>query len=102
MAASRSVLRLTSLTVQRVQSRGMAAIKNWKRPSMDEIAVPSEPWAQVIKIHSRSKYHTSLYSNGGNANAMTNKLCCSPMVEAVQFRNVLFSSHGLYTRYFNI
>ena len=59
MAATRSVLRLTSLTVQRVQSRGMAAIKNRKRPSMDEIAIPSEPWAQV-NAKRQTRYNTIL------------------------------------------
>jgi hypothetical protein len=30
-----------------VQNRGMAAVKNWKRPSMDEYLAPSQPFAQV-------------------------------------------------------
>lgn len=44
--ASRSLLRLTC-NMNRVPSRGMAALKNWKRPSMDELPAPTEPWAQV-------------------------------------------------------
>lgn len=30
-----------------VQRRGMAAVKNWKRPSMDEYLAPSESWAKA-------------------------------------------------------
>ena len=30
-----------------LQKRGMAAIKNWKRPTMDEYLGPKEPWEIV-------------------------------------------------------
>ena len=30
-----------------VQRRGMAAVKGWKRPTMDEYLGPKEPWAKV-------------------------------------------------------
>jgi hypothetical protein len=28
----------------------MAALKNWKRPSMDELTIPTEPFAQVMLL----------------------------------------------------
>ena len=31
-----------------VQKRGMASVKNWKRPSMDEMLGPKEPWEQKM------------------------------------------------------
>ena len=30
-----------------IQKRGMAAVKNWKRPSMDEYLGPKDPWNVV-------------------------------------------------------
>lgn len=33
--------------MKNVGARGMAALKNWKRPSMDEFPVPKEPFIQV-------------------------------------------------------
>jgi len=45
--ASRGFLASKNLVV--VSKRGMAVpIKNWKRPSMEELPVPSVPWGQVM------------------------------------------------------
>jgi hypothetical protein len=47
--------------MNRVPSRGMAALKNWKRPSMDELPAPTEPWAQVRPLLRPIKLKNVLY-----------------------------------------
>ena len=42
-----NLARASSRLPQVSQRRGMGALKNWKRPSMEEYGVPTEPWAQV-------------------------------------------------------
>ncbi len=50
-AVAPSVLRQSALrqgaALVRHQPRRGKAISNWKRPTMEELPVPSEPWAQV-------------------------------------------------------
>ena len=45
MTRSASIL-LTAVQVLRNQTRGKA-LANWKRPSIDELGVPTEPWSHV-------------------------------------------------------
>jgi len=41
-----------------IQKRGMASIKNWKRPSMDEMLGPKEKWEVV---HARRHKEGNMY-----------------------------------------
>jgi len=45
-----------------LQKRGMASVKNWKRPSMDEMLGPKEPWEIV---NARRNKEGNLYLLGG-------------------------------------
>ena len=45
-----------------LQRRGMASVKNWKRPSMDEYLGPKEPWEIV---NARRNKEGNLYILGG-------------------------------------
>jgi len=45
-----------------LQKRGMASVKNWKRPSMDEYLGPKDPWQQVMDKRSKEG---NLYLLGG-------------------------------------
>ena len=54
-----TLLRVASSLRGRIQSRGMAAVKNYKRPSMDEYGVPTESW-EVVNARTQKKYNTML------------------------------------------
>ena len=55
-------LRLARPISNALQKRGMASIKNWKRPSMDEMLGPKEPWEVV---NARRNKEGNLYLLGG-------------------------------------
>ena len=40
---------LTARQWQPMQKRGMAAIRNWKRPTMDEFPAPTMPYKQAVE-----------------------------------------------------
>jgi len=58
MLTARSRLVLAARRVSSTQVRGKA-LQNWKRPSIDEMGVPAEPWGRV---HDRNqkKFSTQL------------------------------------------
>ena len=55
-------LRLARPISNALQKRGMASVKNWKRPSMDEYLGPKDPWQQVMDKRSKEG---NLYLLGG-------------------------------------
>jgi hypothetical protein len=60
--ASATLLQQSSAAIQACSRRGMAAVKNWKRPSMEEYGVPKESWEHVNRKN-QSKYN--MYLAGG-------------------------------------
>ena len=54
-----TILKATSVLRGYFQTRGMAAVKNYKRPSMDELGVPSESW-NILHARTQKKYNGAL------------------------------------------
>ena len=76
---SRALLRATSALrtevrgMRTTQSRGMPAVKNYKRPSMDEYGVPTEAWA-TVNARTQKKYNAML-AGGAVVAALTGAYC---------------------------